>query len=259
MLTSYTDARYVSEDYARELSHARTLPVDVERVSDDPPERIAGVAVDGQRCGAAQPRSAAADRPAAHRERPVALARRRGHGRHARGRSRARRPLRSGVDAHRDASSRRDTPVRSGRPHAAAALDRFARGSLMKHVASHLRSADEEGYERFKRRLPRDRPVDHRAARRSARGRAGRARPASGCATSWSASARAAREAVRPLLNAPELGGPAHGGLPAARVRRRRGPQGAGAAPVRLRAARAARSRPGADAERHEGSGRRSC
>ena len=42
MLTSYTDARYVSDDYARELSHARTLPVDVERVSDDPPERIAG-------------------------------------------------------------------------------------------------------------------------------------------------------------------------------------------------------------------------
>src|SRR4029453_12059307 len=42
MLTSYTDARYVSDEYARELSHARTSPVDIERVSDDPPERIAG-------------------------------------------------------------------------------------------------------------------------------------------------------------------------------------------------------------------------
>jgi HEAT repeat protein len=42
MLTSYTDARYVSDDYARELSHARLQPVDVERTNDDPPERVAG-------------------------------------------------------------------------------------------------------------------------------------------------------------------------------------------------------------------------
>jgi HEAT repeat protein len=41
MLTSYTDARYVSEDYARELSHARLQPIDIERTSDDPPERVA--------------------------------------------------------------------------------------------------------------------------------------------------------------------------------------------------------------------------
>jgi hypothetical protein len=41
MLTSYTDARYVSDDYARELSHARLQPVDVERTTDDPPERVA--------------------------------------------------------------------------------------------------------------------------------------------------------------------------------------------------------------------------
>ena len=41
MLTSYSDARYVSEDYARELSHARTQPIGVEGTGDDPPERIA--------------------------------------------------------------------------------------------------------------------------------------------------------------------------------------------------------------------------
>ena len=151
MLTSYTDARYVSEDYARELSHARTLPVDVERVSDDPPERIAAWLVDGQRRGAAQPRSGSADRPAAHRDRPVALARHRRHGRHARRRPGARRPLRSGVARSSRRSSSRGIPARSGRPHAAAALDRFARGSLMKHVAPYLRSADDESYERFKR------------------------------------------------------------------------------------------------------------
>ena len=68
MLTSYTDARYVSEDYARELSHARTLPVDVERVSDDPPERIAAWLATVSDARAAQPRSGSADRsPAASR------------------------------------------------------------------------------------------------------------------------------------------------------------------------------------------------
>ena len=41
MLTSYSDEKYVSEQYARELSGARTRAVDVERASDDPPERIA--------------------------------------------------------------------------------------------------------------------------------------------------------------------------------------------------------------------------
>jgi len=41
MMSSYSDARYVSTDYARELSHARTQPMDVERTSDDPPERVA--------------------------------------------------------------------------------------------------------------------------------------------------------------------------------------------------------------------------
>ena len=40
MLTSYSDKQFVSEDYARELSGARTQAVEVERVSDDPPERI---------------------------------------------------------------------------------------------------------------------------------------------------------------------------------------------------------------------------
>jgi HEAT repeat protein len=40
LLTSYTDESWVSEDYGRELSGARTQAVDVERVSDDPPERV---------------------------------------------------------------------------------------------------------------------------------------------------------------------------------------------------------------------------
>ena len=42
MLASYSDATFVSADNARELSSVRTQPVDVDHVSDDPPERIAG-------------------------------------------------------------------------------------------------------------------------------------------------------------------------------------------------------------------------
>jgi len=42
MLLSYTDTTFVSTEYARELSSARQQAIEVERVSDDPPERIAG-------------------------------------------------------------------------------------------------------------------------------------------------------------------------------------------------------------------------
>ena len=40
MLASYSDESYVSADYARELSGAQKQALDVERVSDDPPERV---------------------------------------------------------------------------------------------------------------------------------------------------------------------------------------------------------------------------
>jgi hypothetical protein len=39
MLVSYSDETFVSQDYARELSHAQSL--DVERIADDPPQRVA--------------------------------------------------------------------------------------------------------------------------------------------------------------------------------------------------------------------------
>ena len=41
MLTSYADEAYVSKDYGRELTAARAQALEVERVSDDPPERVA--------------------------------------------------------------------------------------------------------------------------------------------------------------------------------------------------------------------------
>jgi HEAT repeats len=40
ILTNYSDASYVSEQYGRELTAARIQAIEVERVSEDPPERI---------------------------------------------------------------------------------------------------------------------------------------------------------------------------------------------------------------------------
>jgi hypothetical protein len=40
MLESYSDEDFVSEEYGRELSTARARAVDVERIADDPPERL---------------------------------------------------------------------------------------------------------------------------------------------------------------------------------------------------------------------------
>lgn len=42
LLTSYSDESFVSDDYSRELSRARTQAVQVEQTSDDPPERLTG-------------------------------------------------------------------------------------------------------------------------------------------------------------------------------------------------------------------------
>lgn len=42
LLLSYRDETFVSAEYARELTTARTQAADLERVSDDPPERLAG-------------------------------------------------------------------------------------------------------------------------------------------------------------------------------------------------------------------------
>ena len=150
MLTSYTDARYVSEDYARELSHARTLPVDVERVADDPPERIASwlatvsdaalrnldqslltdllhIEIDASRW------RDVAETVVTHAEDLVRV----GHFDQAW----------HLLDAIMEQGEQ--SPFR--RPHAATALAALARGSFLKHVAPYLRSANDEQYDRFSR------------------------------------------------------------------------------------------------------------
>ena len=42
MLSTYSDEGFVSTEYARELSTARVHAIDVDQVSDDPPERVQG-------------------------------------------------------------------------------------------------------------------------------------------------------------------------------------------------------------------------
>ena len=40
LLTSYSDKSFVSDEYGRELSSARTRAIEIEQVNDDPPERL---------------------------------------------------------------------------------------------------------------------------------------------------------------------------------------------------------------------------
>jgi hypothetical protein len=144
MLTSYTDARYVSDDYAR------TLPVDVERVSDDPPERIAAWL------------STVSDASLRSLDQALLTDLLRIETDPSRWRDVADTVVTHADDLVRvghfdQAWSLIDTVIEQGnpspfrRPHAALALERFARGSLMKHVAPYLRTAEEDTYERFKK------------------------------------------------------------------------------------------------------------
>jgi HEAT repeats len=150
MLTSYSDASFVSDSYARELSTARTRATDVESTNDDPPERIsAWVAtvsdsalrtLDHELLGDLLVIEADASRWRDIAETVV---------------SHAEDLIRVGyfdlawtlaeqvtTQAGRDDARRR---------HAAAALERFGRGPMMKHVARHLRGVDDTGAERFGR------------------------------------------------------------------------------------------------------------
>lgn len=150
LLTSYSDESYVSSEYGRELTSARDRAVDVDRVNDDPPERVAGWLATV---------SDVALRNLDHRLLLDLLAIEED-------------PLRW-RDVAQTAIGHADDLVRVGyfdpawqlaeavvdhaasRPdreaHARGALERFGRGSIMKHVAAHLRGVDDQGYERFKR------------------------------------------------------------------------------------------------------------
>ncbi len=150
MLTSYTDADFVSREYGRELGAARSQAVEVERTSDDPPERVSAWigtvsdsalrALDDQLLADllaveqdAERWRDVADTAVSHADDLVRV----GYFDQAW-------QLAEAVVAEGAKSEHRQ-------PFAADVLGRFGRGPLMKHVAAHLRSASDEAYERFKR------------------------------------------------------------------------------------------------------------
>ena len=150
MLTSYEDEKFVSAAYARELSGARTRAVDVESVSDDPPDRIARwlatvsdgslrnldqlllddllrIEEDGARW------RDVAETVVTHADDLVRV----GYFDQA---------VRL---AERVASEGERLPVRASA--AKAALERFGRGPMVRHAGKQLRAADDDVYERVKR------------------------------------------------------------------------------------------------------------
>ena len=150
MLTSYSDDSFVSTDYGRELTSARARAVDVERVNDDPPERLAvwlSTVSDSALRGLDHQLllDLLAVEPDPLRWRDVAQTVV-GH---------ADDLIRVGyfdqawqlVETIVDQSAAH--PDRQA--HARASLEQFGRGTMMKHIAAHLRGANDEGYDRFKR------------------------------------------------------------------------------------------------------------
>jgi HEAT repeat protein len=150
MLTSYSDKKFVSEAYAKELSGARARAVDIEATSDDPPERVVGwlstvsdgalrtldtmLLVDLLRLEQDSSRwFEVADTVIGHAEDLVRV----GY---------LDRALQL-ADAVSTEGQR--VPERSAR--ARTLLERLGRGPLLRHVAKELRTADEGMYERFKR------------------------------------------------------------------------------------------------------------
>lgn len=150
MVTSYSDATYVSEAYGQELWSAQTKAVEVERASDDPPERVAAwlatvsdTALRGLDLQVLEDLLGIERDPARWRDIATTAA------------------------AHADDLVRvghfdpawalvaivvREAENEASRgAHLRQILERFGRGSFLKHVAAHLRSADDESYARFER------------------------------------------------------------------------------------------------------------
>ena len=149
LLTSYSDKTFVSEEYGRELSMARTQAVDVERISDDPPERLQAWL------------DTVSDRALRGLDDQLLLDLLTIESDVLRWRDVAETVLSHAEDLVRagqlDAAWRlADAVVSEGRrdaarrEHSAPALERFGRGEFMKQVAAHLRDASDEVYGRFR-------------------------------------------------------------------------------------------------------------
>jgi HEAT repeat protein len=150
MLTSYSDEKFVSDEYGRELSSARARAVDVEAVSDDPPERIAGWL------------ETVADASLRNLDHLLLTDLLRIEEDGARWRDVAETAITHAEDlvrvgyfdqafhlAESVATEGARLPARTDA--ARAVLERLGRGTMMRHAAKQLRTADDELYGRLKR------------------------------------------------------------------------------------------------------------
>jgi HEAT repeat protein len=148
MLTSYSDAPFVSVDYARELANARAQPLDVEEAGDDPHERVRDwlVTVDDRALQALDlalltDLLTIESEPLRWRDMAETAI---GHAEHlvAAG---------SIADAWTlvETVMAQSAPERA--PHLTAAMERLGRGSLINDGAAHLRQASDQEFDRFRR------------------------------------------------------------------------------------------------------------
>ncbi|MCA1650026.1 MAG: HEAT repeat domain-containing protein [Acidobacteria bacterium] len=148
MLTSYSDAQYVSEEYGLELSSVRTQAVGVEQTSDDPPERVAAwLATVSDNSVIALDHQLLLDLlhieedPVRWRDVSETAAT------HADDRIRVR-AFGEGFQLA-EAILREGSRLPGRAQYARAAVERFSGGSMMKQVAAHLRVADDDAVAQF--------------------------------------------------------------------------------------------------------------
>jgi HEAT repeat protein len=150
MLTSYSDEKFVSDGYAKELSSARARAVDLEAVSDDPPERVA-TWLDTVTDGALRTLDAMLLDDLLRIEEDA-----------ARWRDVAETVIAHAEDLVRvgyfdqalalaDSVSVEGRRIPAREEAARAVLERLGRGTLIRQAAKQLRTADDKTYERFKR------------------------------------------------------------------------------------------------------------
>jgi HEAT repeat protein len=150
MLTSYSDEKFVSDAYARELSGARARAVDVEAASDDPPDRVAGWL------------ATVADASLRSLDSLLLTDLLRIEEDGARWRDIAETVVTHAEDLVRvgyfepalqlaESVATEGVRVPARKDSARAVLDRLGRGAMMRHAAKQLRTTADESYERLKR------------------------------------------------------------------------------------------------------------
>lgn len=150
MLTSYSDEKFVSDAYARELSGARARALDVEASSDDPPERVAAWL------------ATVADASLRNLDLLLLSDLLRIEEDGARWRDIAETVITHAEDLVRvgyfdqalklaESVTTEGARIEARKAPARAVLDRLGRGTMIRHAAKQLRTVDDQDYERLKR------------------------------------------------------------------------------------------------------------